>query len=416
MTAHTEAGPSGIPTALTGRRGADAAAYEADPLGYLARAAQRHGDLFHFAAAQLYVGSPELVHTVLTRTGRQVHAGHDPLNGFRKVSEEHTARWLEGRRAGTPGLGASPEGERRMTEQLRADLAGLTGVVDVPAVAAGICSRSALAHCFAGAVPPEVQRGVARSAETFTEVMDAPVPLPAWLPGTAARRARAAARDLAAALDGYLAAQGGCPARAADPDLPATLAAYGFTDPVQARATLQVILAGTHVVPGAALCWLVAELAARPEVAERIRAAADDTYATAVAQEVLRLYPPVWLGAREVAAPFELGGHTLTAGQSLAFSPYLLQRDPRWWRKPEAFRPERWLDAAEGGPTTRHAYLPFGSGARICPGYRLGLRQLTLAARLLAGLHTLTVERADLTPTFESVLTPTELLVRFTPR
>jgi len=48
-------------------------------------------------------------------------------------------------------------------------------------------------------------------------------------------------------------------------------------------------------------------------------------------------------------------------------SPFITQRDARFFPEPELFRPERWLDeSAQERP--RFSYFPFGGGARQCIG------------------------------------------------
>ncbi len=50
-------------------------------------------------------------------------------------------------------------------------------------------------------------------------------------------------------------------------------------------------------------------------------------------------------------------------------SPYLVQRDARWFPDPEKFDPERWTpEAREARP--KFSYFPFGGGARVCIGER----------------------------------------------
>jgi hypothetical protein len=81
------------------------------------------------------------------------------------------------------------------------------------------------------------------------------------------------------------------------------------------------------------------------------------------------------------AAVREYGGWRLRAGDSLMFSPYLIHRDPRWWHEPERIDPDRW--PAGRPPHTRHAYLPFGAGPRVCLGTYLGTLQLVPATSRL---------------------------------
>ena len=47
-------------------------------------------------------------------------------------------------------------------------------------------------------------------------------------------------------------------------------------------------------------------------------------------------------------------------------SPFVTQRDPRWFPNPDTFFPERWADPAHDRPA--FAWFPFGAGPRSCIG------------------------------------------------
>lgn len=48
--------------------------------------------------------------------------------------------------------------------------------------------------------------------------------------------------------------------------------------------------------------------------------------------------------------------------------------DPKYYKDPEEFRPER-FESKEVANRPSCAYLPFGEGPRICPGLRFGMMQ-----------------------------------------
>jgi cytochrome P450 len=57
---------------------------------------------------------------------------------------------------------------------------------------------------------------------------------------------------------------------------------------------------------------------------------------------------------------------------------YSFHRDEAYWPDAEAFRPERFLSpASEAG--SRLAYMPFGEGARACPGAKFASQEVLLA-------------------------------------
>jgi cytochrome P450 len=61
----------------------------------------------------------------------------------------------------------------------------------------------------------------------------------------------------------------------------------------------------------------------------------------------------------------KLGDYTAPEGMRIRISPWLTQRDARYFPEPERFLPDRWLNAP---PRPKFAYFPFGGGERICLG------------------------------------------------
>jgi cytochrome P450 len=70
-------------------------------------------------------------------------------------------------------------------------------------------------------------------------------------------------------------------------------------------------------------------------------------------------------------------------------SQYALQRSPRWWDSPLAFRPQRWIGAdgafSETNPgQPRGAWFPFGWGNRRCIGEQFAWTEAQLILATLA--------------------------------
>ncbi|OEJ22076.1 hypothetical protein AR457_39995 [Streptomyces agglomeratus] len=107
-------------------------------------------------------------------------------------------------------------------------------------------------------------------------------------------------------------------------------------------------------------------------------------YTGRILQEVLRLYPPVWMLARRTLVPVQLGDAHLPAGAEIAFSPYELHRNPRVYPDPLVFDPDRWLPerAKKLAPSS---YLTMGTGPRKCIGDNLAMtHMLTVLATIAA--------------------------------
>ncbi|QCO55082.1 cytochrome P450 [Pseudorhodobacter turbinis] len=87
--------------------------------------------------------------------------------------------------------------------------------------------------------------------------------------------------------------------------------------------------------------------------------------------EAIRLYPSIWIIERRVIRDDEVGGYHIPRGSSVLISPYLLHRHPDFWPDPETFDPTRF---AQGTPRPREAYLPFGLGQHRCVGLHLAAK------------------------------------------
>jgi cytochrome P450 len=70
-----------------------------------------------------------------------------------------------------------------------------------------------------------------------------------------------------------------------------------------------------------------------------------------------------------------LSGYTVPPGTDVLLCLYLLHRHPRYWKEPEAFRPER-FDAEHEAERPRFAYMPFAAGPRHCIGETLALYEM----------------------------------------
>jgi cytochrome P450 len=138
------------------------------------------------------------------------------------------------------------------------------------------------------------------------------------------------------------------------------------------------------------------------------------TWTSQIVTEALRLYPPGWLITRRVAADTRLGGHHLSAGTPVIFSPYLLHHRPDIYDGPEEFRPDRWNG---GKKPERDQFIPFGYGARSCIGATFATIEITLILAAIAAdwrLHPMTVR--DIAPIRSTMLRPRNARVRVTAR
>jgi cytochrome P450 len=153
----------------------------------------------------------------------------------------------------------------------------------------------------------------------------------------------------------------------------------GLSDNEVLDEALTILLAG-HETTANALAWTIYVLQRRPDLEAALQQHVDEAlggravtfddlprldYTRAVFAETLRLYPPAWVTSREALDPVTVGGVVIKKGDLVIVSPYVTQRDPRFWPDAERYEPARFLDE---GPRERYAYFPFGGGSRMCIG------------------------------------------------
>ncbi|KAI1630507.1 toxin biosynthesis cytochrome P450 monooxygenase [Exophiala viscosa] len=109
-------------------------------------------------------------------------------------------------------------------------------------------------------------------------------------------------------------------------------------------------------------------------------------YLLAVLNETLRMHPPVPSGLpRIVSEPGGIiSGRHVPVGISVSVSPMATYRDPKHFRDPDSFRPERFLGEPYFADDQRAALQPFAVGPRNCIGKSLALAEMRLTlARMI---------------------------------
>lgn len=191
--------------------------------------------------------------------------------------------------------------------------------------------------------------------------------------------------------------------RGGDPDrslLAALLAAGNGTALTDAEArdeALFLFLAARETI-GDVLTWIWYELSRADDAQTALHAELDQVlgsepptaadvprlhYLNGVVNEGLRMYPVGWGILRQLKAPHEMGGFSLPKGSYTLVSPYVTQRDERYFPDPDRFQPQRW-----GGPTPPAvkpgSFFPFSTGPRSCIGEHFASMALPLLVATLA--------------------------------
>lgn len=166
----------------------------------------------------------------------------------------------------------------------------------------------------------------------------------------------------------------------------------------EVRDQVMTLMFAGHDTSTSTLTFMLYELARHPDVLarlveERDRVLGDAAptseqlerelpYLEMVLDEVLRLYPPAWIGPRRAVCDFEFGGWAVPRGAYVNYCSWASHRIPEVFPEPEAFIPERFTRERKAA-LPRGAYVPFGGGQRICIGKRFGQTEVKLVATML---------------------------------
>ena len=100
------------------------------------------------------------------------------------------------------------------------------------------------------------------------------------------------------------------------------------------------------------------------------------SYTKLVIEESMRLFPPAYFMDRVNIEEDTYKGIVLPKGSNLLFSIYEIHRHSDFWKQPNEFIPERFLD--ENMKFSKN-YFPFGAGPRMCIGNNFAMYEMILA-------------------------------------
>jgi cytochrome P450 len=425
--------PPGPPPGLSGGWGS-LRALSRDMLGTLADWQRRYGDLVHlriWPEHGVVVSDPTLVRELLVTNHDGLLRWERGVDIFRRVHGHSVlvaegAAWRQKRQALQPAF--APKAVQSFvpaiaettahalrdwpTDHPRWPIEGAFTSLTMDVVLRMLFS-SPLGE-DAGPVAEAVHRlGVAANSEFYW-----PASWPDAMPWKRAKRAALAL--LRGLIERHVRARAAVPPSAHPDDLLTRLLRLHRDDP--AAWPLQAVrdecmtafLAG-HETVAATLTWWSWCMAAHPgvqrEAADEVRRqlqgrvpTAQDLFLlptlTSTLQETLRLYPAIpALMSRRAIRPITLGGWQFPARTSFMLPVHLMHRDPRWFPDPLAFRPQRFLGGADEAPDApRGAYLPLGTGPRVCLGQHLAMNEMVVVAALLLQRHVLAVPEGQGAP------------------
>ncbi|KAG4393167.1 hypothetical protein GLYMA_03G030267v4 [Glycine max] len=162
------------------------------------------------------------------------------------------------------------------------------------------------------------------------------------------------------------------------------------------KAVLMDMLVGATDTATAMTVWAMTALLKNPRVMKKVQeeirnlggkkdflGEEDDIqkfpYFKAVLKEVMRLHLPApLLAPREINEACIIDGYEIPAKTIVYVNAWAIHRDPKAWKDPEEFLPERFLDNTIDFRGQDFELIPFGAGRRICPGVSMATATLDL--------------------------------------
>lgn len=155
----------------------------------------------------------------------------------------------------------------------------------------------------------------------------------------------------------------------------------GFSDQ-EIRDEAMTLFLTAYDTTSLALTWTWYLLSQNPEAANELRQELKSVlngripttedfpnlkYTRKVFAEALRMYPPIYIIARQATEDFSIDSYRIPSGTIVLMSPYLIHHDNRFHKDPETFNPDNWSeDTITKG--SRYEYIPFSMGPRSCIG------------------------------------------------
>lgn len=412
-----------------------------DPLGTSRQLAAEYGDLVYVRIGwvQLYlVNRPELIREVLTSKIKSFRKLQRQMRALRKIEGEGLvvsdgATWARHRplvqgsfhaRHMRPYAAIVVEHTRRRmarwTPGESLDLAA-----DMNELALEIVARVVFGVDMAEEAA-RIREAVHVARAAMQSEATAQFNLPSWVPWPGRRAQREALKEIDEIIWGLIRKRKEA-GESRDDMLGQMLAAAAQANggkPIEdyeIRDEAATLFVAGHDTTSATMSWLWYALSQNPDVQRRALhevdqalggrpATMDDLpklkYIEMVVRESMRMYPAsAFLFGREAVEDVELGGHTLKKGSWVLISPFIVQRDERFFPEPEVFDPER-FSPERIDEIPPYAYIPFGGGSRICIGNAFAIMEMTLLLATVLQKFTFQLDQAPPELELEIVLRP----------
>jgi cytochrome P450 len=201
-----------------------------------------------------------------------------------------------------------------------------------------------------------------------------------------------------------------------------------FTETELLGNAITILLAGEDTTANT-LAWTIHFLACNPEFQTAIQQEIDSKLDTetpsfdqlddfpltfAAAQEAIRLKPVAPFMYMENIQDEVIEGHHIPAGTLIFMLLNHESSNPELFENPDAFNPQRWIDLSnEQKRTYSRVLMPFGAGARLCPGRLLSFIEMKSALITILKQYSFSHHNGENTTedSFEFTLVPKGLRV-----
>lgn len=192
----------------------------------------------------------------------------------------------------------------------------------------------------------------------------------------------------------------------------------GQISKTQVRDSLITLLFAGHETVAKVLVWTLSALAIKPDLQKQLRQEITSQLSSnniqpldflklkhlgSTIKESLRLMPPVWVFDRSPIQKMRLQNQDIYPKDILYLSPFILQRQPRYFSNSLDFDSERFMSDKDIH-LPEGAYFPFGLGPRACIGQAFASIESAVAIGLILKKFDLRLSRPAL-PKFQASAT-----------
>lgn len=165
---------------------------------------------------------------------------------------------------------------------------------------------------------------------------------------------------------------------------------------LEIRDEIMTFMMAGHETITNSMTWTLMEVAKNPSYKKFLQEEANDFFVTrnfehlntmpwhgAVIDEVMRLWPPVWVFMRQAEQEDKIGDMVVPPKANVVLAPYLSHRAKDLWENPDTFWPERFLPENKK-KIPQGAFYPYGLGPRACIGaYFAGMEARIILATMI---------------------------------